>query len=93
MVMLSVIIPVFNEADRASQAVENWLESGIVGEVIIADGGSLDGTPDFARAAGAQVIKTPRGRGRQMAAGAGAAVRPPSQGRIPQSSNYEFLRK
>ena len=72
--MLSVIIPVFNEADRASRAVENWLESGIVGEVIIADGGSLDGTPDFARAAGAQVIKTPRGRGRQMAAGAGAAV-------------------
>lgn len=72
--MLSVIIPVFNEADRVIRAVENWLESGIVGEVIIADGGSLDGTPDLARAAGAQVMKTPRGRGRQMATGASASV-------------------
>ena len=72
--MLSVIIPVFNEADRVFGAVESWLESGIVGEVIIADGGSLDGTPDLARAAGAQVMKTPRGRGGQMAAGAAAAV-------------------
>ena len=72
--MLSVIIPVFNEADRVFWAVENWLESGVVGEVIIADGGSLDGTSDLARTAGAQVTKTPRGRGGQMAAGADAAV-------------------
>ena len=72
--MLSVIIPVFNEADRVSWAVENWLESGVVGEVIIADGGSLDGTSDLARTAGALVMKTPRGRGGQMAAGADAAV-------------------
>ena len=72
--MLSVIIPVFNEADRVSWAVENWLASGVVGEVIIADGGSLDGTSDLARTAGALVMKTPRGRGGQMAAGADAAV-------------------
>ncbi len=72
--MLSVIIPVFNEADRVSWAVETWLESGVVGEVIIADGGSLDGTSDLARTAGALVMKTPRGRGGQMAAGADAAV-------------------
>ena len=72
--MLSVVIPVFNEADRVFRAVGNWLESGVVGEVIIVDGGSLDGTADLARAAGAQVMKTPRGRGRQMAAGASASV-------------------
>ncbi len=72
--MLSVIIPVFNEADRVSWAVENWLAGGVVGEVIIADGGSLDGTSDLARTAGALVMKTPRGRGGQMAAGADAAV-------------------
>lgn len=72
--MLSVIIPVFNEAERITQVVSGWLGSGVVGEVIIADGSSSDGTAKLARAAGAQVIRIPRGRGGQLAAGAEAAV-------------------
>ena len=36
--MLSVIIPVFNEAGRITQVVKDWFESEVVGEVIVADG-------------------------------------------------------
>jgi rSAM/selenodomain-associated transferase 2 len=46
----------------------------IVTELIVADGGSSDGTAAHARAAGARVIAAPRGRGSQLAAGAAAAT-------------------
>ena len=72
--MLSVIIPVLNKADTIVGEVENWLESGVAGEVIVADGGSIDATVDLARVAGARVVTAPRGRGSQMAVGAEAAV-------------------
>jgi rSAM/selenodomain-associated transferase 2 len=49
---------------------------GEVAEIIIADGGSTDGTPDIARACGAQVITAPRGRGPQLRAAAEAASQP-----------------
>jgi len=48
--------------------------ASIVGEVIVADGGSSDETADCAHSAGARVIVTPRGRGSQLAAGAAAAA-------------------
>jgi glycosyltransferase involved in cell wall biosynthesis len=45
-----------------------------VGEIIVADSGSRDGTADIARAAGARVVSlTERGYGRACAAGAEAA--------------------
>jgi rSAM/selenodomain-associated transferase 2 len=49
---------------------------GEVAEIIIADGGSTDGTLDIARASGAQVITAPRGRGPQLRAAAEAATQP-----------------
>ena len=73
-VVLSVIIPVLNKAHTIVGEVENWLESGVAGEVIVADGGSIDATADLARVAGAGVVTAPRGRGSQMAAGAKTAV-------------------
>ena len=73
-VVLSVIIPVLNKADTIVGEVENWLESGVAGEVIVADGGSIDATADLARVAGAGVVTALRGRGSQMAAGAKTAV-------------------
>jgi rSAM/selenodomain-associated transferase 2 len=41
--------------------------------VIIADGGSSDGTTELAAARGARVVSAPRGRGRQLAAGVSAS--------------------
>lgn len=43
-------------------------------DVVVADGGSSDGTADVARRAGARVIDAPRGRGTQLAAGARAVA-------------------
>ena len=45
----------------------------LVREIIVVDGGSQDDTVAVARAAGAQVVAAPRGRGPQLAAGAAAA--------------------
>lgn len=42
-------------------------------EVVVADGGSADGTPAVAASLGARVVAAPRGRGAQLAAGAAAA--------------------
>ncbi len=42
-------------------------------EVIVADGGSTDATAGIAERHGARLVSAPRGRGRQLAAGAAAA--------------------
>jgi len=46
---------------------------GVVGEVIVVDGGSSDTTAEIAARAGATVVSAPRGRGAQLAAGAAVA--------------------
>ena len=65
-----VVIPAWNEAEVIGAVVVEALAQG-VGEVVLADGGSTDGTQAAAWAAGAQVLDAGRG----CAAGA-AAVRP-----------------
>lgn len=55
------------------RALESLTDPEILDEVIVADGGSRDGTAAAARAAGARVVRAPRGRGTQLAAGAEAA--------------------
>ncbi len=69
---VAVVIPAWNEAEAIGPVVADALLEG-VGAVIVADGGSTDGTQDAARAAGAQVLKAGRGYGRACAAGAAAA--------------------
>lgn len=64
------MIPALNEAPAIEGAVAS-AEGAF--EVIVADGGSTDGTIELARALGARVISAPPGRGAQMDAGAGAA--------------------
>jgi rSAM/selenodomain-associated transferase 2 len=71
---VSAIVPTLNTA-ASLQATLTALR-GAVAEIIIADGGSTDGTPDIARACGAQVITAPRGRGPQLRAAAEAASQP-----------------
>jgi glycosyltransferase involved in cell wall biosynthesis len=69
---VAVVIPTFNEAESIASVVGE-LPRNIVSRVIVADGGSTDGTVDRARAAGAEVISVGRGYGLACLAGAQAA--------------------
>lgn len=72
--MLSVVIPVLNASDRLSACLAS-LRDGETRpyQVIVADGGSTDGSCETATAAGATVVHAAQGRGRQLVAGAAAA--------------------
>jgi len=70
---VSVVIPTFNEAEAIAGVVRE-IPRKIAREVIVADGGSTDGTRAAARAAGARVIDAGRGYGRACRAGADAAA-------------------
>lgn len=77
---LSVVVPTWNEREHLPRLLGS-LGLGDDGpdtaerpdEVIVADGGSDDGTPELAAALGARVVRTERGRGTQLARGAAAA--------------------
>jgi rSAM/selenodomain-associated transferase 2 len=66
---LSVVIPALDEEGLVALAVDSAFKAG-AHEVIVADGGSRDGTWREAEGAGARVIESPRGRARQMNRGA-----------------------
>lgn len=71
---VSVIIPVLNESARVASVIGLALRSPLVGEVIVVDDGSIDGTPELAHAAGARVItSTLLGKGASMQDGLLAA--------------------
>lgn len=69
---VSVVIPALNEAEAIAASIAA-LPPG-ADEIVVADGGSEDGTRASAEKAGAKVISTPRGRGPQMNAGAAATT-------------------
>ena len=69
---VAVVIPAWNEA-YAIGGVVRELPRDLVAEVIVADGGSTDGTQAAAAAAGARVIEPGRGYGRACLEGARAA--------------------
>jgi hypothetical protein len=76
---VSVVIPCLNEAasiERCVQRARHALEGqGWLGEVIVADNGSEDGSADLAKAAGALVVYEPRrGYGSAYLAGFAAAT-------------------
>lgn len=70
----SVIIPSFNEAARIEAAIQCVLLWNQKIQVIVADGGSSDGTVSLARRTGADVIETNLGRGIQCNQGAKKAA-------------------
>jgi glycosyltransferase involved in cell wall biosynthesis len=69
---VAVIIPTYNEA-AAIGGVVATLPRDIVDRIIVADGGSSDGTADIARRAGAEVLSVGKGYGLACLAGAKAA--------------------
>ena len=72
---LSVIIPTLNEAAVIGTTLATLAPLRARGhEVLVADGGSEDGTRDIAAPLADRVIAAPRGRARQMNAGAAAAT-------------------
>ena len=73
-VELSVVLPCLNEAETLETVVRKALwsfgEVGVVGEVVVADNGSTDGSQDIARASGARVVDVPvKGYGAALRAG------------------------
>lgn len=70
---ISVIIPALNEAESIGPVVAS-MPWGQIDECIVVDNGSTDATAEIASAAGARVIKSPRGYGAAMYAGASAAL-------------------
>ncbi|MFD2514443.1 TIGR04283 family arsenosugar biosynthesis glycosyltransferase [Pontibacter locisalis] len=72
---ISIIIPTYNEAAVIGKLVRYLLLRTSDGtEIIVADGGSEDGTPAIAREAGAStMLCKQKGRGPQMNEGAAAA--------------------
>jgi len=68
---VSVIVPTCNEAERLPATLAAADAPGV--EVIVVDGGSTDATVAIAERAGVRVLRTTKGRGRQLAAGAAAA--------------------
>jgi rSAM/selenodomain-associated transferase 2 len=70
---ISLVIPALNAAATLPDALAALAGAAILGEVVVVDGGSRDGTLGCAAAAGARTLTAPRGRGAQLAAGAAAA--------------------
>ncbi len=71
-VPISVIVPTLNEAATIWPTLDRILRLDRV-EVVVADGGSSDGTAEIARSLGAAVVESKKGRAVQMNAGAAAA--------------------
>ncbi len=74
--MLSIIIPTLNCKDELKRTLDTLAMRPETWEIVVSDGGSVDGTPEMAELAGVRVITGEKGRGRQLIAGAEAANGP-----------------
>src|SRR5205807_5086837 len=70
---ISFIVPVFNEAPLIRRFLAQLGERAPGAEIIVADGGSTDGTADLAPGFCDRLVESQRDRARQMNAGANAA--------------------
>ena len=77
-IIVSIVMPCLNEADtlevcirKAFRGIEN---SGVVGEVLVADNGSTDGSIEIGEKLGARVVHVPeKGYGSALMGGIAAA--------------------
>jgi rSAM/selenodomain-associated transferase 2 len=91
MALISVIIPVLNEAKQIGPCLDQFADQQGDLEIIVVDGGSLDATVNLAKRLGAKVIHASGGRGPQMNAGAAVArgeilLFLHADGRLPEDS-------
>lgn len=70
---IGLVVPVLNEAEAIGPALAR-VPRALVDRIVVADGGSRDGTADRAEAAGAEVLAAGRGYGRACHEGAKAAA-------------------
>jgi glycosyltransferase involved in cell wall biosynthesis len=75
---LTILMPCLNEAETVAACVRKargfLTRTGIGGEVLVADNGSTDGSPELARKAGARVVRiAQRGYGSALIGGMDAA--------------------
>jgi len=70
---VSIIVPVFNEASLIRPFLQHLHERAPEAEIIVADGGSSDGTDRLASGFCDRLVESDRGRGRQMNTGARTA--------------------
>ena len=68
---LTVVIPTLNAAETLPGTLRALRPAAA--EIVVADGGSSDGTAELAAGEGCGVIAAPRGRGSQLASGIAAA--------------------
>ena len=72
--MISVVVPILDEARAIAHSLLPLQDSrGHAIEIIVADGGSRDGTRDAAHPLADRIVDATRGRASQMNAGASAA--------------------
>jgi glycosyltransferase involved in cell wall biosynthesis len=77
-IQVSVVMPCLNEARTLACCIRKarraLIRLGIEGEVVVADNGSTDGSPEIARASGARVVHvTRKGYGSALQGGVAAA--------------------
>jgi rSAM/selenodomain-associated transferase 2 len=72
--MIGVVIPTLNEVEFLPALLDDLGRVLVPLDIVIADGGSSDGTLAVASGAGVGAIVAPRGRARQMNAGARAVA-------------------
>lgn len=75
---LTILMPCLNECETVAYCVREAIaflnESGVSGEVLVADNGSTDGSPQLAQQAGARVVSVPqKGYGNALIGGIKAA--------------------
>ncbi|MFQ5534249.1 MAG: TIGR04283 family arsenosugar biosynthesis glycosyltransferase [Sphingomonadales bacterium] len=71
-----MIIPTLNAANGLKHTIDALspaVREGLISEVLVADGGSVDDTRAQALAAGGRIVDSARGRGVQLATGGNAA--------------------
>jgi rSAM/selenodomain-associated transferase 2 len=64
-----ILVPVLNEASRIPALLRRLARDFPDCELVVVDGGSVDGTPDLVRPP-ARLVRSPAGRGHQLAEGA-----------------------